>query len=1074
MRFVFKVLCLGDPESTLQYISSALECTGDYRKTHIEWFTEFNVVENICDLEIDVITDLISAEFDEVIPIVDGIIYFLNPLNEEELTYFKIILPIIMSVKRDIPTVILFHDSSGVIPLSTNKLFEEIWVNYPNLETFANINSNQFHQVLQCICLAMINGDPPLNIENAWMRFPIFIQLANFYYENRNYYYAAKAIKNVANIAEIYEKEEVFIYREQAAYLFSKLGLYVEASKVIEKVDPKLSNLFKKKNAESMIVDGNQLFNKNKYEMAARQYESAGHWVSIELGDKEIIKLSFELAINAWISACKCEKAFLILERLPHKTINDLLKNISDKIIAASDFLVSIGNLSTAKDQLYYSMLIYQKESLFEHLKKFAFKLLDVLIEILARSIQSEEIYKAKFTFDEIENLWETFNLEKVNLDNHLENMIKLFLKKNNYSMASNLINKLTSLNLKKKLTKYSSKIEENTKITEKKTKEDLISKGVEILEDYIKEERDIIAKINLQKLNEANGFIEQNDWLKAASHIKTQADFLREIGKEDIENQILTKSLDILLDGELFQNFFQFFANLSDLIKKRYLTQIFPVYVEKLKMIKENKTYDDINIIFDESILIFRKQELYEESKVIVKIYIDVLQEECLNHLKEEENLSGIQKATSLIKKIIDISSAYLESISINFDEIYKNIAEFYIYSIEDLSSALAYNDQIEDKKIKIEIHKKIAKIEAKKMEYTMKAAKDSSKEAMLKEKFSIIEQKAEDALREQQDELKQRIGFKRAYFDVILSQLKNQNFDEVIVLYKKSMVSLLKINKYYLSGVSFSLACLFLIIKNDYSEIDNILKEMEVSSSNKLFFETFPVILIQYLVEIYQINDELKFKKGISLMKNLPLFDDEKKILHGFLKEEHEDMDIISIENEKKTLDIKTEKYHDKKQRLELEHIFSKLQQKMIDFKAESKSVMEKRKAMKKRYYDDILKLLDKKNFYEASDKYYNLAESSAKRSDLRTSALLILLYGLSSLKSNISTEKIEEIIQDYLSTLGLNKMLVKDTYEISLILSIIEVKKGKLTQYDNHIKDMLNILPLFEEEMILILGF
>ena len=454
MRFVFKLLCLGDPETTLHYLSSALQDTGDEKKTHVEWFTEFNVVDNICDLEIDNITDYITAEFDEIIPSVDGIIYFLNPINEGELTYFKIIVPIIMSVKRDIPTVILFYDPRGIIPLSTNKLFEDIWVNYPNLEAFANIEPNQFHQVLQCICLAMINGDTPLNIENAWMRLPIFIQLANFYFENKNYYYAAQAIKNLSNIAEIYEKQEDFIYREQAAYLFSRLGLYIEASNVIENVDIKLSNIFKKKYAETMIVDGNLLFNKNKYEMAAKQYEGAGQWASIELGDKEIIKTSFELAINAWISACRCEKAFLILERLPHENINTILVNVSDKIVAAADFLVSIGNFSEAKDQLYYSVFTYQKQSLFKYLKKFVLKLLDILIKILDISIQKEEIYKAKFTYDEIENIWETFKLEKSNLDDYLEKLIKLFLDNAKSSMASILINKLNSLELKKKINK--------------------------------------------------------------------------------------------------------------------------------------------------------------------------------------------------------------------------------------------------------------------------------------------------------------------------------------------------------------------------------------------------------------------------------------------------------------------------------------------------------------------------------------------------------------------------------------------------------------------------------------------
>ncbi|MFX1276395.1 MAG: hypothetical protein ACFFAT_15320 [Promethearchaeota archaeon] len=1071
---MFKLLCLGDPEITIQYVSSALEEMGDSKETHIEWFTEFNVLDNVCDLEIDIITDLISAEFDEIIPSVDGIIYFLNPINEEELTFFKIILPIIMSVKRDIPTIILFYDSGGIIPHSTNRLLEDIWVNYPNLEAFINLAPNQFHQVLQCICLAMINGDTPLNIENAWMRFPIFIQLANFYFENKNYYYAAQAIKNLANIAEIYEKQEYFVYSEQAAFLFSRLGLFLEASKVIEKVDPKLSYLFKKSYAETMIVEGNQLFNKNKYENAAIQYESAGQWASIELGDKEIIKTSFELAINSWISACKCEKGFLILERLPHENIKTILTSLSDKIIAASDFLISIGNLSAAKDQLYYSVFTYQKESLFEDLKKIVLKLLEVLSKIFDISIQKKEIYEAKFTYDEIENIWETFNIEKTNLDSNLEILIKLFVDKMNLSMASALINKLNSLELKKKLTKYSSKIEEKTKKIEKQEKEDIIKRGIEILQEFIKAEHDIIAKINIQTLTEANGFIVQNDWLKAATHIKLQADFLREIGKEDIENQILTKSLDILLDGELFDNFFKYFKNLDENMKKSYLTQVFPVYIEKLKTIKEKQEPESPFKIFENSILIFRNQELYEESKEIVSLYIEVLKKESMNIIREEENEYGIEKATDLIKKILDISSAYLDNITINFDEIYKAISEIYLYKIDDLSSALAYNDKIENKEIKIEIHKKIAKIEAKKSASIMKAARKSTREAMLEERFSIIEQKAEDALRDQENELKQRIGFKRAYFNEPLIYLKIRKFDDAIDLYLESMINLINIKKYYLSSVSFALACLLLIIKGNFDKINRILEEREASSSSKLFFETFPVILIQFLVEIYNFNDKSKFPKALALMKNLPLFEEEKMILDEFVKEEFEGEDMKREEGMIKKSKGKSEKPQDIMEKVELEQIFSKLQQKMVDTRIDSDKILKKRKAMRRRYYDNIINSLETNSFNEAAEEYYNLANNAAKRKDFNTSALSILLYGLSLLKSKRSIIEIEKDIEKYLDTLGLNKTLVRDTFEISLILSIIRVKKKEIFDYDYKIKEMLSILPLFEEEKKLIVNF
>ena len=155
MRYVFKILILGDPESTVEYVARAFMDSGEFKETFNEWYKEVNALDDACDLEVDVITDIISADFDDMIPMVDGIIFFLNPLEKEELELFEMYYSIIKSVKRDIPTLIIYYDSSGIIPISINELLEDVWVNYPELEVFVNLPPNLFHQALQCLCLAM-------------------------------------------------------------------------------------------------------------------------------------------------------------------------------------------------------------------------------------------------------------------------------------------------------------------------------------------------------------------------------------------------------------------------------------------------------------------------------------------------------------------------------------------------------------------------------------------------------------------------------------------------------------------------------------------------------------------------------------------------------------------------------------------------------------------------------------------------------------------------------------------------------------------------------------------------------
>jgi hypothetical protein len=103
MRYIFKVLVLGlDVDAISRYCVLSFQDGGESKENYLEWYKEFNVFEDVCDLEIDCITNVIKAEFDEIIPIVDGIIYFLNPLKQEETEFFEILLPIIDSVRWNI------------------------------------------------------------------------------------------------------------------------------------------------------------------------------------------------------------------------------------------------------------------------------------------------------------------------------------------------------------------------------------------------------------------------------------------------------------------------------------------------------------------------------------------------------------------------------------------------------------------------------------------------------------------------------------------------------------------------------------------------------------------------------------------------------------------------------------------------------------------------------------------------------------------------------------------------------------------------------------------------------------
>ena len=1239
MHYIFKILVLGDPKSAYDYIKRALQEEGENRGSYREWYKEFHVLENVCDLEIDVITDTISADFDEIIPSVDGIFYFLDPRNDEEVNLFNMIIPIIDSVKRDIPTIIMFYSREGILPFNVNDLLEDIWINFPNFEAFINLPPKDFHQALECLCIAMVNGETPLNIENSWLRYPIFIKLANLYYNHNNYYNAAKALTKAAVISEIYNREEHYILYEQAAYLFSRLGLYLDASNLMQKVDKIKAKNFKKLYAEAIVREGNKLFNKRDFEMAAKQYELAAQWSSIELKDENLINHSFQLAINSWVSACKCKEAFRILERLPHHLVPEILTEISDKIVAAADFLADNNRLDAARDQLYYSINTYQKEGLFEQLSKFTNKLLEILIKIFEKYLQEDDIYAAKNTYDEIENLWETFDVDKVNLDHLLEKLIIKLIKQLNFGLSSLLINKLNSLELKQKLTELSSETEEKEKELKKKQIEDKIKQGVDVLNSFIQEEREIIISINKDILNKAEILVNEEKFLDAADLIKKQADFLKSIGKTEISNQILIKSLDILLKGKLFDIFFKYYRELSRDTQRDYLEQIFHIYKEKLKEIIESGDYTIGESIFEVSNRLFRSQMLYEESKEISKLFIDLIKKEALRIVNQEESLESIKRAENLIKKVNDIASSYLEGEKFTFDKIYKRISEIFI-KLDDLSSALAYSDKIENPEYKREINKRISKIESEKASEKTKRVKESLEGELLKERLSIIKKKARDAAQDKENELKQRKGLKRGYFNEALNLIKSGQLDLAVEKYKEAVLRLNRIKKYNLAGVSLAIVCILLLKQNKLESIIKLIDSLkqELKDSSKLLLETFPAVLVDYIKEIKKIGDEAKFREVLSYFEYLPLFEEEISILYdllgkkadeeiieskkesditdtvkiireinqltenitkekqdiakrkmmkrqywntsleylktgdylnasfsyldnvnllaekGFLKHsaiglilgclilikekgihiakatfldyikklKRKQIDILKlpeiqifeklldavedkdnkiiiniIQNfieklilfeeeikylkeffgleEAKTESIKQlsreEKAELSKIIIKLDQMFGILQQKFRDIRAESHNIFIKRKAMRRRYYNEILKKLSSGDLKISADDYLTLADSTVKRKDFQTSALMLLIYGLCALKAGIQAEQVKKNINSFLNSLGLNKSVVSDAFYTLLIQFLLEVKINNFNDYIPKIELMLKDMPLFEEEKVLI---
>ncbi|MBD3215982.1 MAG: hypothetical protein GF311_25445 [Candidatus Lokiarchaeota archaeon] len=1024
---------------------------GKDKETFVKWNRELHVLENICDLEIDVVTSE-TANFDEIIPSVDGIIYFMNPLDKQERELFQIILDIFKKIKRDIPTILMYYNEDGILSFSTTELLEESWIRFPDYETFVNLHPKDFRQALHCLCSAMISGDNPLDLENAWLRFPILIMQANYYYKNRNFYEAAKSIKKAAFISNIFGREDYYIISEQAAYLYSQLNLFLEAAQIIEDVNNRKANEYKRLYTETMIREGNKLFNKGDYEFAARQYENAAQWSLIELKNKELIIKSFKLAINSWISACRVENAFTILERLPHQEIKKTLNELTEKVLSAADYLVSIGNLEAAREQLYISIHTYQREGLFEAMEKFTHKLVEILIKILEKNIKNDKTYDAKKTYDEIENMWNAFDVEKINLDEYLEQIIKQFLHNQDFGMATYLLNEINSLALKKELTEYSSEVEERNKEIRKEALQRDLKEGIDIIKSFMESENQLIELLNKEKLKNANTLIEKNQYVRAAAYLESHARELKNIGEQEEADQILCESLNVLLEGNQLGKFFNTYLMLkSDTIQREYLEQIFPFLMESIKELSEISSFEKIEDLLEKANSIYRDQMLYEHSRELSKLFITIINKEALNSIRREKSRSGINYAIELIKRANNISNAYLENYEPDLDELYKVISEQFI-ELGDLSSALSYLDKIEDKFYKKEVYNKLSSSEEEMIASRAKEVEATLKKKSLQERLSIIKKKSQDARLDKEFELRQRRGLKRAFFNEALRLLENEEYDKAAEIYKKTIEKMNDLRKYYLAAVSLGILT---IIRLKQEEMKYLAKYVKIlTSSNQLFLDTFPVLLVEYIIDLHKAKDQKKLEEALSFMEHLPLFDEETKLLY----------DILGIEFVKESTSKPEETLEIDKENLKktINGLFENIKK--------DKQDMAKRKLMKKRYYEGILENLNDKEYIKAASAYIDLIPELIDKDFEKHAAVCLILSTLIFIfneREEIAYTNVEELLGEHtqLSTLPEIKLLneflkvwqakIDDLIQLSLSvfmdkLLLFEIEKNLMKSY------------------------
>ncbi len=246
-----------------------------------------------------------------------------------------------------------------------------------------------------------------------------------------------------------------------------------------------------------MIHQGSRLYNMKRFHSAAEKFEKAFLYASIELNDAILADKALKLAITTWIVSTQFQNAFQLLDKLNIEEGKQLLRELTPTIAEAIDNLVKDKKYNMVKAYLYFIIDNFQRMGLFDEIKILGEKIVTVLKILMHQYIAENNPDQAQITLDELFSIWETFSIEREDMDDEIRSMAILFLNKNQFSIVDKLINYVQSYTIQKELTELRQQAEEQFRREKKDEQYANFSNAISVLKSYVDNEIEMFTVSN-------------------------------------------------------------------------------------------------------------------------------------------------------------------------------------------------------------------------------------------------------------------------------------------------------------------------------------------------------------------------------------------------------------------------------------------------------------------------------------------------------------------------------------------------------------------------------------------------
>nr|MDO8109270.1 hypothetical protein [Candidatus Sigynarchaeota archaeon] len=659
--------------------------------------------DSLVNAEFWLVRDVTKVDFEEAMKGSDGILLFVDPASDPSADTTLEYLNILERSIRFLPVMITIVNAAGQATLFDDGFIRKVWEHrVVECMTLSQAAIEHFSTILKVLLNGIIQHPDagPVNLEGAWLRSGIAWQIMSAKIEQDlkqiDKIFLGRTFYMLSIVAKEKKRLESLVLGAIGARWLEMATEYMLAARICEQLGEKARAYFlKQKHLQFLVNQATAFVNQHKFEEAALKFQEGAFWNRNEFVDISYGEDLFIKAIDAWVSIFEFEKIPDLLGQI--KSPASYLATLKEKITRGIDYLVKQELLEKANFQLDTITKIYLKHDLRESATELAKKQVQIKLAMLKDKVEQQFIGDSLLLVDELVAVRDHMNIPVSIPDQQLAAICAYLTEAQSYHELEKIIPLVQDQLLVKQLSARRVAKEKETEIESREKKEALKKSAYQRLLVYFKEQQEDALLYAKSRRKILFDIADQGNPDRAASFLKINAQWLRDLDHTDIASDLVFQVMEHLVKGTYLLDVSGLIDFLPD-SKQEALMNIIAQNIQS-KSITVNDLY--FSSVIEHYQNQARTNNFHAQADALATCLAQALLQEA-RLASKDKNADAIKVATAKLDKfklLLSLSEVH-GKVSTNVDDILENLIQFHIDSndltpVEDLMNQLVDLDK-------------------------------------------------------------------------------------------------------------------------------------------------------------------------------------------------------------------------------------------------------------------------------------------------------------------------------------------------------------------------------------------